>query len=570
MLDWSIVGGIGGDLRRIGIGASDPGFGILLSPGGLKPQSVLTLGFDHSDLVLDFDFILSPDAILVVSFQGIYRVEIGGWKSGRVRGNGSVPVDRDPDAGRAPGLWQHAHLEFVAPRFDAAGKKTARAHLAKMVINDFLVQSDFVLENALTDSQVGPSAQLNQRTEIVPPIKPSMGPLVFRDNGLPVALRRISYVRSGLQQMQVTDLAYQVFAGEFRRIGDYDNAPPKSAGRLEKFSQSAVEKAGRYGLVITGGLDVAQDDDYLFSVDGADPTRLIVDDLNVVSPSERGGQPGSIHLTPGLHRFRLDYLRATTSGRPALEMGALGKSTGWQMLTTADSSLPRSAPPVLKIDPTDRVLVQRGFVPFEPKKRLYAVSVGTPQGVHYAYDLETTALLRVWRGRFLDTGEMWVNRGENQYSKPAGPALTLSGLPSVALIEMPQSGGWPDRPDPLMTPQGYTLEPDGQPVFLTKLTDVLIKDRIAPSAGGRGLARRLEFSGALPSWQVCVLLADAESITPQPDGSGWIVGDRSYYLDWPKDSPHQPVLRNRGGHQLLVVPLSKATLGKPLSYEIVW
>jgi len=30
------------------------------------------------------------------------------------------------NASRAPGLWQHLHIEFQAPRFDAAGKKRQR------------------------------------------------------------------------------------------------------------------------------------------------------------------------------------------------------------------------------------------------------------------------------------------------------------------------------------------------------------------------------------------------------------------------------------------------------------
>ena len=42
------------------------------------------------------------------------------------------------------------------------------------------------------------------------------------------------------------------------------------------------------------------------------------------------------------------------------------------------------------------------------------------------------------------------------------------------------------------------------------LSDLSIRDRLAPSIEGRGLERRLEFKGSLPSWETQVLLAEAD------------------------------------------------------------
>jgi hypothetical protein len=66
-----------------------------------------------------------------------------------------------------------------------------------------------------------------------------------------------------------------------------------------------------------------------------------------------------------------------------------------------------------------------------------------------------------------------------------------------------------------------------------------------------------------------VRLAEADVITAQP-GGGWVIGDRSYYIDWPAGSPHQPTIRQVGDQQLLVVRLSKSTLEAPLAYSLVW
>ena len=100
----------------------------------------------------------------------------------------------------------------------------------------------------------------------------------------------------------------------------------------------------------------------------------------------------------------------------------------------------------LIVEPTDRVLVQRGFVPFDPRKRLYAASVGTPAGVHYAYDFESGTVLRAWRGLFIDTYAMWENRGNDQTAVANGPALTFHAKPTIALIEYAANGDWPEQP----------------------------------------------------------------------------------------------------------------------------
>jgi hypothetical protein len=229
-----------------------------------------------------------------------------------------------------------------------------------------------------------------------------------------------------------------------------------------------------------------------------------------------------------------------------------------------------SAQRQLIVEPKDRVLLQRGFVPFEPRKRLYAAAVGTPAGVHFAYDFETGALLHVWRGSFVDTFQMWDGRGNDQTAKPAGPSLTFNGKPAIALIEYAANGDWPDQPESLWSSQGYSLETDGTPVFLASLSELAIRDRIAPVAEGRGLSRTLQFKGKLPSWSAWVLLAEADTITPQPDGQGWIIGQREWYLDWPADAAQTAVVRTVNGKQQLAVPLTNPTLEKPVRYSIVW
>jgi hypothetical protein len=224
----------------------------------------------------------------------------------------------------------------------------------------------------------------------------------------------------------------------------------------------------------------------------------------------------------------------------------------------------------IPVEPADgRVRTQRSFVPFEPRKRLYAINVGTPAGVHFAYDFETGAILRVWRGGFLDALDLWRGRAEDQVARPAGPALTFHAKPAVALIENPLSGGWPEAPEALQASQGYRLEADGLPVFHSTLASLTIRDRIAPLPDGRGLTRTLVIGGQTADWSSWLLLAEADTIIAQPHG-GWIIGDRQWYLDWPENAAQRPVIHRRGGKQQLVVRIAKTELDVPLTYQLVW
>jgi len=269
--------------------------------------------------------------------------------------------------------------------------------------------------------------------------------------------------------------------------------------------------------------------------------------------------------------FRKITTKAVSANEPATASNApvATKGKGKQSAPKAAKQAPKITK--IPVDVTDTIILQRGFIPYEPKKRLYAASVGTPAGVHYAYDFETGALLRVWRGRFIDAGEMWEGRSANQWAKPTGPALTLNALPTIAFLASPSASDWPTTPDPLFSSQGYLVEPDGQPVFLSTLATLSIRDRLAPTTGARTLTRTLTVSGSLPPTQSAfVLLATASTITPSADGQSFVVGDREFYLDLSGKSSVTPVIHTHGGRQWLVVPVTASTLAQPIVSTLVW
>jgi hypothetical protein len=573
--NWRIAGGLAGDPRHEKTLTAREGIGVLVNVPTPNARGHLLTTWEHGDLEVDLEVLVPVGSNSGVYLQGRYEVQLfdswgvrtpkdadmGGiyhrWDAARGAGNeafeGHAPR---ANAARAPGLWQKLHIAFEAPRFDAAGQKTKNARFAKVVLNGFTLHENVEVKGPTRSAAFNDEAPL--------------GPLMIQGDHGPVAIRALAVKRFGGDAIKTEQLRYQLFAGDFDEPADYAKKTPKTEGALEKFSHTAIEKTGKFALVFTGKIVAPKDGDYAFAIEGQGIGRLAIDERAVVLPIGRGTQPGTVRLTAGAHPFRLDFIH-NGNNRPAMEVFVEGPGIARQALTARDSA-PRMPfnPRQLLVDVKDRVLLQRAFVPFEPRKRLYAAAVGTPAGVHYAYDFETAALLHVWRGAFIDTLEMWDNRGNNQTAKPAGPSLTFSGKPAIALIEYPQNGDWPTDPEPLWSSQGYTLEPDGQPVFLGTLAELKVRDRIAAAAEGRGLTRTIECDGKLSGWSTWVLLAEADTITRQPDGGGWIVGEREWYLDWPKDAAQHPVIRNVRGRQQLAVPLTSATLNRPIRYTIVW
>src|SRR3954453_8390390 len=74
-------------------------------------------------------------------------------------GTGGTPPVRN--ACRAPGEWQSLHLWFVAPKFDAEGRKTQNARALRVLLNQIVVQENVELSGPTRSSPEVPEAPQN-------------------------------------------------------------------------------------------------------------------------------------------------------------------------------------------------------------------------------------------------------------------------------------------------------------------------------------------------------------------------------------------------------------------------
>lgn len=201
--NWTLAGGVAGNPRRDKHLTATPGTGMLIcNPGAEKERrGHLFSAWDHGDLELELEFLLTPGSNSGVYLQGRYEVQLfDSWGVRELRPHdcGSIYPRWDPARGkgreaydghlprtnacRPPGLWQTLRIEFQAPRFDASGRKTGNARFTKVVLNGITVHENVEV--------TGPTREAAFADE------QPLGPLMIQGDHGPVALRQLRVHRA--------------------------------------------------------------------------------------------------------------------------------------------------------------------------------------------------------------------------------------------------------------------------------------------------------------------------------------------------------------------------------------
>ncbi len=118
--------------------------------------------------------------------------------------------------------------------------------------------------------------------------------------------------------------------------------------------------------------------------------------------------------------------------------------------------------------PTDAPILLRTFM---ENVGAQAITVGNPEGAHFAYDARHARLALAWRGQYIDAKSTWADRftpfanplSEDQYTLPEGMPIAAIKAPQDAWpIFIGEAAGY--------TYKGYRLNEAGIPTFLSTLT----------------------------------------------------------------------------------------------------
>jgi hypothetical protein len=209
--------------------------------------------------------------------------------------------------------------------------------------------------------------------------------------------------------------------------------------------------------------------------------------------------------------------------------------------------------PILVDAPVNTILRSFMDLPGEPRVRVvHAVSVGSPQKVHYTYDMDKGMIIQVWRGDFLDATPMWHDRGDGS-SRPMG-AVQRFGKPvfSLAKLGSAQAAWVADSAGTGYRPKGYTLDENDQPTFQYKMYGATVSDAIRVLDNGQGIHRELTVQNPAGGELYARL---AEGATIEEKSGMYLVDGKSYYLRLDDAKGTKPVVRDANGRKELVVPV---------------
>ena len=513
---------------------------------------------EHGDVLLSLDIMIPKGSNSGIYLQSRYEVQIldswgvklpkysdlGGIYQGMNNGTGFEGMAPLTNAAFAPGLWQHMEISFQAPRFDASGKKTSSAKFIYVKLNGIILH-----ENIIVSNPTGSSAFDDES---------AYGPLMIQGDHGRVAFKNIRYATQDALKVTTSNLSYKYYEQSAKTLEEAAKTKPTSQGAAAAIDSRLASIEDKYFIQFEGKVNIPVKDNYTFSMLHSGDGGLEIDGKVVIPKgwTWTGASPitGTTELTAGEHSFNLWVNKDVNWAQSGLALYIEKPNSRAVALHSPASIIERTSAPLINVKADKSVEMIRSFIDHNDRKLTHAVSVGDPSQVNYSYNLTQGAILQIWKGDFLNTTEMWYERGEPQTATPSGAAVILAGTCPIYDNSL--------SIDTIADYQykGYTLSATGYPTFNYGYKKLQIQDQLTPSE--KGLKRVLTIKPAENNEIVKMRVAQGSSITPLGNGL-YVIGQQAYYVELPKGV--QPTIETYNGQKVLFVPVKDS-----LEYQLIW
>jgi hypothetical protein len=545
----------------------EPGKGILLNMNSEQKKSPLITDWEHGDIDIAMEVMLPKGSNSGIYLQGRYEVQLfdsWGVKNAKFSDMGAIyrNWEKDPDriylgkpplvnAAKAPGVWQTLKISFRAPRFNKAGEKIANARFVSVELNGVKIHTN--LEVPL------PTGGPIEKNEV-----PRASLMIQGDHG-PVAFRNIKYQLLEDSKVMLGDIHYQVLYGRFKSLNDLADTTPNKTGAIPELTWDVADSDSVFGITYTGVINIPKNDTYEFELIFNGIARFSLDGQEVI-PAEGQAEKGSITLERGTYPIEISYLRNALWRKPQLALYVKTAGTHPKALQAYNSYLPDldTTSPIF-VEPGRETRTLRAFLDFngDSDRRLtHTIAVGSPEQIHYFFDMKAGNVVCAWRGRFIDATPMWHGRG-NATCKPLGVTQFFFTGPALSILDNEESPFPEESNQDDYTGEGYEIEKvTKRPVFKYSYRNMEITDKLYPGEDDKILIRETTVKGINDNERLYFKLAEGKDISFVSDGSYLIEGQ--YYIK--VLSPKQPAIREVSGKSELLMVMD----GTPVKYSIIW
>jgi Domain of Unknown Function (DUF1080) len=577
-INWTIEGGITGDFNG-NVLKPAAGKGIIVNTlKGAKYQASddLYSVMEHGDIKMSLDFMIPKGSNSGLYLQSRYEVQIlDSWlkkvpndgdcgaiyhRWDESRGKGNEGYEGHPprqNAVKAPGLWNHLEVDFKAPTFDASGKKLTNARFNSVYLNGLLIHENVELLGVTRGAVLQEVAKAPFRIQ--------------GDHGQ-VAFKNIAYEVFEKSDISFTPVTYEVYGGASNNF-KMDNLKVVASGTIPQPTQKIIEAKKDFLVKYQGKFTTKVADFYTFIGQWEAYGAVVVDGDTVVQgwhlPSEYA--KGRKKLATGEHTYTILYTK-DYNWRPN-SLGIFIQKDQWekQRITERTSLLDMVPVPLIEVKPTDQPAVQRSFIMYGNKKISHGINVGMPDGLSFSYDLNQGGFLQLWRGKFLNTTDMWLERGEPQTSAAMG--MTIQANNKFPLAYLNNNGT--EFPDSLTKEdlkfKGYKLEKHSNngayPSFMYEYKGLKIKDLTTPMEKSEGLNRHLVIDGEVSAAKpLYALIAEGTDIA-ELASNRYGIDNQAYYVEVVSTLNNKPFIRESKGKKQLLMPLAGL---KEVSYNVIF
>jgi cytochrome c553 len=290
----------------------------------------------------------------------------------------------------------------------------------------------------------------------------------------------------------IRDLLSYTHLGAFKTLADLRkskaaNAEEEKAGLISlKHAALKNNERDNYGLVWEGWLDVPRDGKYTFFYDTDDGGAVTINGKEIITRSQIGpaGKPTrkAINLKKGRAEIKVEYYEF--AGQEFISLAWQGPKMKREYLSDTRATENRGGGnPSIPIEaPAGEATIYRNFIAGTDPR---GIGVGYSEGVNLAFSADSMSLDMLWKGKFMDGGRHWTNRGQG-FEAPAGDQLMTvnRGVP-FAILES-QTTAWPKTAGDSLKPlfKGYDLNKKQEPTFNYHFGPVSVKDTPVPTADG--------------------------------------------------------------------------------------